>query len=139
MRSHEVLDLVQSIASGHAGSLAIVHADSPQECFNRMTTMMLMSGIRLSGEQIQQQIAGSIDLIVYVELFLDGVRRVANITDLRFDKETKMIALEDIFTFKQERIDQGGKVVGDWTMSRKRPSCYPTFVRRNVSLNGLFE
>ncbi|HLD87709.1 MAG TPA: CpaF family protein [Candidatus Omnitrophota bacterium] len=139
VRSHEILDLVQSIASGHAGSLAIVHADSPQECFNRMTTMMLMSGIRLSGEQIQQQIAGSIDLIVYVELFLDGVRRVANITDLRFDKETKMIALEDIFTFKQERIDQGGKVVGDWTMSRKRPSCYPTFVRRNVSLNGLFE
>ncbi len=138
VRSHEVLDLVQSIASGHAGSLAIVHADSPRECFNRMTTMMLMSGIRLSGEQIQQQIAGSIDLVVYVELFLDGVRRVANITDLRFDRETKAITLEDIFTFKQERIENG-KVVGDWVMSRKRPSCYPTFVRRNVSLNGLFE
>ncbi|MBI3315198.1 MAG: CpaF family protein [Candidatus Omnitrophica bacterium] len=139
VRGHEVLDLVQSIASGHAGSLAIVHADSPRECFNRMTTMMLMSGIRLSGEQIQQQIAGSIDLIVYVELFLDGVRRVVHITDLAFNKETKAIALEDIFTFKQERIDQGGKVVGDWTMSRRRPSCYPTFVRRNVSLNGLFD
>ena len=138
VRGQEVLDLVQSIASGHAGSLAIVHADSPQECFNRMVTMMLMSGIRLSGEQIQHQIAGSIDLIVYVELFLDGVRRIANITDMRFDKATKEIALEDIFAFKQERIDEKGRVVGDWAMSPKLPSCHHTFVRRNVSLNGLF-
>ena len=138
VRGHEILDLVQSIASGHAGSLAIVHADSPQECFSRMTTMMLMSGIRLSGEEIQHQIAASIDLIVYVELFLDGVRRVANITDLRFDKASKAIALEDIFVFKQERISEG-KVIGDWTMSRKQPSCYPKFVRRNVSLGGIFE
>lgn len=76
VRGHEILDLIQSISSGHSGALAIVHADSPQECFNRMITMMLMSGIRLSGDQIEQQIATSIDLIVYVELFLDGVRRV---------------------------------------------------------------
>jgi pilus assembly protein CpaF len=139
VRGHEILDLVQSIASGHAGSLAIIHADSPQECFNRMITMMLMSGIRLSGEQIQQQIATSIDLIVYQELYLDGVRRVTNITDLRYDKESGAIALEDIFTFKQERIDADNKVVGDWTMIKKRPSCYPKFVKRNVPVIGLFE
>ncbi|MBI4309827.1 MAG: CpaF family protein, partial [Candidatus Omnitrophica bacterium] len=117
VRGQEVLDLVQSIASGHAGSLAIVHADSPQECFNRMVTMMLMSGIRLSGDQIQRQIATSIDLIVYVELFLDGIRRVANITDLGFDKETGKISLEDVFTFKQDRIDAQGNVIGDWVLA----------------------
>ena len=139
VRGQEILDLVQSIASGHAGSLAIIHADSPQECFNRMTTMMLMSGIRLSGEQIQRQIATSIDLIVYVELFLDGVRRVANITDLRFEKATGKISLEDIFTFNQERIDANGKVVGDWVMIKKQPSCYHKFVKRNVPLFGLFQ
>ena len=106
VRGHEILDLVQSIASGHAGALAIVHADSPQECFNRMITMMLMSGIRLSGEQIQKQLATSIDLIVYVELFMDGVRRITNITDLRCAKENGNSSLVDIFTFKQEKIDE---------------------------------
>jgi len=139
VRGEEILDLVQSIASGHAGALAIVHADSPQECFNRMVTMMLMSGIRLSGEQIQHQLATSIDLIVYVELFLDGVRRVANITDLCFDKGTGKITLEDIFTFKQERIDENNKVIGDWVMAKKQPSCYHKFVKRNVLLPGFFE
>jgi len=113
VRGHEILDLVQSIASGHAGSLAIVHADSPKECFNRMITMMLMSGIRLSGEQIQKQLSTSIDLLVYVELYMDGVRRIANITDLQSDKETGKSALVDIFTFNQEKIDAQGRVVGD--------------------------
>ena len=99
VRGHEILDLVQSIASGHSGSLAIVHADSPEECFNRMITMMLMSGIRLSGEQIQKQLATSIDLIVYVELFMDGIRRIANITDLRCDKEDGSSSLGGYFYF----------------------------------------
>jgi pilus assembly protein CpaF len=139
VRGQEILDLVQSIASGHAGSLAIVHADSPEECFNRMITMMLMSGIRLSGEQIQKQLATSVDLIVYVELYLDGVRRIANITDLRCDKETGEASLADIFTFKQERIDEKGKVIGDWVVNKQKPSFYDKFVKRNIQMpEGFF-
>jgi pilus assembly protein CpaF len=139
VRGHEILDLVQSIASGHAGSLAIVHADSPQECFNRMITMMLMSGIRLSGAEIQKQLATSVDLIVYVELFMDGIRRVANVTDLKYDKENGTGSLTDIFTFKQEKIDEQGKVVGDWVMNKQKPSFYDKFVKRNIQLpDGFF-
>jgi len=135
VRGHEILDLIQSISSGHSGSLAIIHADSPEECFNRMITMMLMSGIRLTGEQIQQQIATSVDLIVYVELFLDGIRRIVNITDLNFDKSSKHISLQDIFTFKQKAIEEG-KVMGDWIMNPKEPSCYSKLVKRNVTFPG---
>lgn len=137
VRGHEILDLIQSISSGHSGSLAIVHADSSEECFNRMITMMLMSGIRLSGDQIQQQIATSIDLIVYVELFLDGVRRIVNVTDLKYDKNSKEFTLEDIFTFKQRGFDNG-KVLGDWVMTTKEPSCYLKFIKRDILLPGFF-
>jgi len=139
IRGQEILDLVQSIASGHSGSLAIVHAESPEECFNRMITMMLMSGIRLSGEQIQKQLAKSIDLIVYVELFMDGIRRITKITDLRCDKADGSGSLADIFIFKQERIDEQGGVVGDWVMNKQKPSFYDKFVKRNIRLpDGFF-
>ncbi len=139
VRGHEILDLVQSIASGHSGALAIVHADSPLECFNRMITMMLMSGIRLNSDQIQSQLATSVDLIVYVELFMDGVRRITNITDLRFDKATAKSSLVDIFTFKQEKIDDKGHVIGDWVMNKQKPSFYEKFIKRNVQLpEGFF-
>ena len=139
VRGQEILDLVQSIASGHSGALAIVHADSPEECFNRMITMMLMSGIRLSGQQIQKQLATSVDLIVYVELYMDGVRRIANITDLQIDKESGVGSLVDIFSFKQERIDEKGGVVGDWVVNKQKPSFYDKFVKRNIQLpDGFF-
>ncbi|NTV29446.1 MAG: CpaF family protein [Candidatus Omnitrophica bacterium] len=134
IRSDEVLDLVQSISSGHSGMLAIVHADSPEECFNRMITMMLMSGIRLSGDQIRRQIATSIDLIVYIELYVDGIRRVANVTDLRFDRKTDIVTLQDIFTFKQTRLDEHGKVHGDWVMNHEVPSFQHKFDKRNIKL-----
>ncbi len=141
VRGDEILDMVQSISSGHSGALAIVHADSPQECFNRMITMMLMSGIRLSGEQIQEQLANAIDLIVYAELYLDGVRRVTNITDLVSMKDGNgKIELIDVFTFKQTQIDDHGKVHGDWVLNHRRPSFAKKFVKLNVPLPaGMFE
>ena len=141
VRGDEILDMVQSISSGHSGSLAIVHADSPQECFNRMITMMLMSGIRLSGDQIQEQLANAIDLIVYAELYLDGVRRVTNITDLVSTKDGNgKIELIDIFTFKQSKIDDQGKVHGDWVLNKRRPSFAKKFAKLNIPLPaGMFE
>ncbi len=139
VRGHEILDMIQSISSGHSGTLAIVHADSPEECFNRMITMMLMSGIRLTGDQIRRQVATSIDLIVYSELGIDGVRRVMNITDLRFDKNSEQVSLEDIFTFKQEKVDEvTGKVLGDWAMNHKLPSFADKFVKRNIRFGAEF-
>ena len=138
VRGDEILDMVQSISSGHSGSLAIIHADSPKECFNRMITMMLMSGIRLSGEQIQEQLANAIDLIVYAELYVDGVRRITNITDLVSANDGGKIELVDIFTFKQEKIDDHGHVHGDWVMNKRKPSFYKKFVKLNIPLpNGL--
>ncbi|MBF0331081.1 MAG: CpaF family protein [Candidatus Omnitrophica bacterium] len=135
VRGEEILDMIQSISSGHSGTLSIVHADSPEECFNRMITMMLMSGIRLSGEQIQRQVATSIDLIVYSELCIDGVRRVLHITDLRYDKKENKVSLEDVFTFKQEKMDEvTGKIIGDWVATRKTPSFADKFAKRNIKI-----
>ncbi|NLE65492.1 MAG: CpaF family protein [Elusimicrobia bacterium] len=134
VRGEEILDMIQSISSGHSGTLAIVHADSPEECFNRMITMMLMSGIRLTGEQIRRQVATSIDLIVYCELFLDGVRRIVNVTDVRYEKGTDQVSLEDVFTFRQSHIDENNKVQGEWTATRKLPSFAHKFTKRNIPL-----
>ncbi len=139
VRSEEVLDLIQAISSGHSGSLAIVHADSPEDCFNRMVTMMLMSGIQLSTEEIRKQIARAIDFIVHIELFADGVRRIANITDVVYDKEKDEIILDDVFAFKQESLSDDGKISGSWEMTRHKPAFLPKFAKRHVALpEGFF-
>ncbi len=139
VRGIEMLDLIQSISSGHAGSLAIVHAESPEDCFNRMVTMMLMSGIQLGTQEIQKQIARAIDLLAHIELFPDGVRRITNLTDIRFDKASQKTVLEDVFFFKQQNILEDGRIVGQWIKNSRCPSFYKKFAKRFVKLpDGFF-
>lgn len=134
IRGEEMLDLVQSISSGHSGSLAIVHAETPEDCFNRMVTMMLMTGIRLSTEEIRKQVARAIDLVVHVELFMDGKRRVTAVTDLVYDEEKDKISLHDIFRYVQNDMTENGDIIGDWQMDKTRPSFYDKFAKRMVKL-----
>lgn len=139
IRGREMLDLIQSISSGHSGSLAIVHAESPEDCFSRMVTMMLMTGIRLSNEEIQKQVARAIDLIVHVELYNDGIRRISNVTDVIWDDEKQKVFLKDIFYFKQTGRMIDKVLEGDWIHDKKRPSFMAKLAKRRVDLpKGFF-
>src|SRR3989338_6781765 len=119
VRSFEALEMIQAISSGHTGSLVIVHADSPQDCYNRLVTMILISGIQLNVDEIRRQIASAVDLIVHTELFLDGVRRVTHITDVRYDAAQNSVSLENVFYFRQDKIEPDGRVIGDWVQTKK--------------------
>lgn len=140
IRSAEMLDLIQSISSGHSGSLAIVHSDSPEDAFNRMVTMMMMAGLPLSTQEIRKQVARAVDLIVHIELFSDGVRRITNVTDSYYDKEKDEIFLTDVFKFVQDSKEKDGKITGHWEKSQRWPSFRTKFERHNVKLpDGFFE
>jgi pilus assembly protein CpaF len=141
VRSDEMLDLIESIASGHSGSLAIVHAESPEDCFSRMVTMMLMTGIRLETSIIERQVARAIDIIVHIELFPDGVRRITHITDVCWDEEKRKPVLINVFGFVQTKITAKGdecKIEGDWRKERRRPSFFHKFLKKNIPLPDNF-
>jgi pilus assembly protein CpaF len=139
IRGEELLDLIQSISSGHSGSLAIVHAETVEDCFNRMLTMMLMTGIQLETVEIQKIIAKAIDLVVHVELFMDGVRRVTSVADIYFDNVTNKVVIKDIFKFKQTGMSNAGGVLGDWEMDKTPPTCMPKFYKHMIKLpDGFF-
>lgn len=140
VRGGEMLDMIESIASGHSGSLAIIHAEAPEDCVSRMVNMMLMTGIRLSTEVIIKQVVRSIDLIVHVELFPDGVRRITYVSDLTLDEKTGDAKLEHIFQFVQDKIEEDGRVTGHWIMSGHKPSFYQKLTKRNIPVpEGFFE
>ena len=139
VRGLEMLDLIQSISSGHSGSLAIVHAETPEDCFNRMVTMMLMSGIQLSTDEIRKQVARAIDIIVHIELYLDGKRRVSNVTDFYVDDKNGRVIFNDIFRFETKGMQTAGEIQGDWVQDKRKPSFYPKFEKRMVKLpEGFF-
>lgn len=135
IRSSEALDLIQAIASGHTGSLAIVHANLPQDVTFRMEMMISMSGINIPIWMIRKHIVNAIDLIVHLEQFIDGKRRVTYITEVRELKNDEII-LQDLFRFEQEKIDKDGNIIGRWTTMGIKPLFLSEFQKRGIEISA---
>lgn len=120
VRGEETLDMLQAICSGHSGSLAVVHANSPEDLIYRLETMILTSGIALNIPAIQRQIGAAINLIVQQEQLLDGTRKVTHIAQLA-GLRNDFVIVEDLFTFKMEEFDSAGRIKGDWVYSGAKP------------------
>ena len=46
VRGAEALDMLQSMNTGHDGSLSTVHANTPRDALGRLETMVMMAGLR---------------------------------------------------------------------------------------------
>ncbi|WP_294394988.1 CpaF family protein [uncultured Sphingomonas sp.] len=120
IRGSECFDLLAAMNTGHDGSMATLHSNSPRECLARMENMVMMSDIKVPKEAISRQIADSVDLIVQVKRLRDGSRRVTNITEV-IGMEGNVIVTQELFKF--EFLDEGsdGKIIGEYRSMGLRP------------------
>ncbi|MBL7196476.1 MAG: CpaF family protein [Candidatus Omnitrophica bacterium] len=121
IRSDEALDMLQAISSGHGGTMAIIHAGSPEEVITRVETMIAMSHVMLPVWVIRKQIVSAIDIIVHQDQLSDGSRKITHITEVRDFKDNEVI-LKDIFSFEiTEEALESNKVVGKWRKVDEAP------------------
>lgn len=124
VRSGEALDMLQAMNTGHDGSLATVHANSPRDAIARMETLVLMAGMDLPVKVIRQQIASAVDLVVQQTRLKDGSRKVVGITEVA-GMEGDTIVLSDIFKFEQTGVDENKNIIGEMKPTGIRPMFYP--------------
>ena len=98
VRGAEALDMLQAMNTGHDGSLSTVHANAPRDALSRVETMVLMAGFDLPARAIREQISSALNLIVHVDRFRDGSRRVSHVTEV-LGMEGDIITLQDIYRF----------------------------------------
>ena len=112
VRGGEALDMLQAMNTGHDGSLSTVHANSPRDVLSRLETMVLMSGIDIPIRAIREQIASAVNLIVHLNRFKDGSRKLVKITEVQ-GMEGDIITLQDLFIYDYSMgIDKDGKFIG---------------------------
>lgn len=133
IRSAEALDMLQAMCSGHNGSLAVLHASSPQDVISRIEMMILTSGINISLLAIKRQIASSLNLIVQQEQLADGSRKITHITEVR-GLENEDLILQDLFSFEVEGLDSNGKIEGKWKTQGIVPLFFSRFRKMGVEL-----
>ncbi|MGZ4160805.1 MAG: CpaF family protein [Neobacillus sp.] len=123
VRGGEALDMLQAMNTGHDGSLATGHSNSPRDMIARLETMVLLAGVDLPVKEIREQIAGAIDVIIQQSRLKDGSRKIVSITEVQ-GMEGDIIVLQDIFTFTQEGLNTEGKIIGRLVPTGVRPKFY---------------
>jgi pilus assembly protein CpaF len=82
VRGGEAFYLVQAMNTGHGGSLATCHANTPTDTLRRIESLCLMSGIELPMVAIRAQVASAINFVVCCERLHDGSRKTIALSDV---------------------------------------------------------
>lgn len=123
VRRGEALDLIQSMISGHSGSLTTVHANTPRDAAVRLETLCLMSDISLPVYVARTQVASATHVVVQIGRFSDGSRKITTVAEcLGLDEQNHYI-FNNIYESEHFGLDEKGRV----RMKLKRTGYVPSF------------
>jgi len=133
VRGEEAVDMLQAIASGHDGCLAVLHASTPVDAVSRLEMMALERRLMLPLWAIHKQINAAIDLIVQHEMRPDGSRRVSHVTQCA-GLEAERVRLEDLFRYRRTGADDAGRETGQWVSAGHRPRFLDKLQARGLTI-----
>jgi pilus assembly protein CpaF len=137
VRADEVLDMLQAMNTGHEGSMTTVHANSPRDALTRLVSMAGLNTANFSADLMNETVARALDIIVQLNRFPDGSRRVVAISEIT-GMEGKIIAMQDIFEFRREGIGPDGKVIGAHRPTGIRPRAMDRILRAGYGQDATF-
>jgi type IV secretion system protein VirB11 len=79
LRGSEAFSFLRAINTGHPGSVATLHADSPLMAFEQLTLMILQAGLEISPNEIRHYIKQVVDIVVQLKRLPNGTRYVSEI------------------------------------------------------------
>ena len=120
VRGPEALDMLQAMNTGHEGSLATIHSNTPRDALSRLENMVSMAAVNLTPRAIRQQIVSAVTVVVQVSRLTDGTRKLVSLQEIT-GMEGEIISMQEIFRFEQRGVDVDGKVLGHFSATGVRP------------------
>jgi pilus assembly protein CpaF len=139
VRGGEAFDMLNAMNTGHEGSLSTIHANAPRDALARLENMVLMANLDLPVRAIREQISSALHLVLQIARVRDGGRRITHITEVS-GMEGEIVTLQDIFRFKQEGVDENGRILGRLQATGIRPTFAEGFAQAGIATpEGLFQ
>jgi pilus assembly protein CpaF len=120
VRGAEAVDMLQAMNTGHEGSLATIHANTPRDALSRLENMIGMAGLNLPIKAARQQISSAITALIQIGRLADGKRKVMSIQEIT-GMEGEIITMQEIFAFRQTGVAPDGTVLGHFSATGVRP------------------
>jgi pilus assembly protein CpaF len=97
VRGIEARTLLDSFNTGHAGSLATIHANSAEKALHRFANLVVRSHSQATYSDAEAEIGEAVDFIVHLER-KPGRRIVREVLALRgYDRDSKRFLIEPVF------------------------------------------
>jgi len=133
VRGAEVMDMLQSMNTGHDGSLSTIHANSPRDALMRLETLAAMTGLNIQSVFVRRYISSALNVIIHLARLVDGSRRIISFQEI-VGMEGDTIHIHELFSFEQTGIDEEGKVRGRFRARGIRPRFMERFAALNIPI-----
>ncbi|MGX4642346.1 CpaF family protein [Massilia sp. SYSU DXS3249] len=120
VRGAEALDMLQAMNTGHEGSMATIHANTPRDALTRLENMISMAAASLPSKAMRQQISSAVGVVLQVSRLTDGKRKLVSLQEIT-GMEGDVITMQEIFQFKQTGLGEKGEVIGHFCATGIRP------------------
>ena len=125
VRGGECFHLLQAMNTGHGGSLATVHANSPLDTLHRLESLCLLSGVELPLIAVRAQVASAIGLVVCCARLADGSRKVTAVAEVLPLDERGEHRVQKLWTFTSSGRAADGTVIGRLSHTSASPRLLP--------------
>ncbi len=136
-RGEEAFDMLQAMNTGHEGSMATVHANSPRDAISRLEQMIGMAGLPMTVSSIRGQVAAAIRVIVQLQRLSDGKRRVTSIAEIT-GLESDIIQMQEIYKFVRTGTAPDGSVEGHFQATGVRPRFLNDLIAQGITIPGTY-
>ncbi len=134
-RGEEAFDMLQAMNTGHEGSMATVHANTPRDAISRLEQMIGMAGLPMTIASVRGQIAAAIRVIVQLSRQSDGKRKVTSIAEIT-GLEGDMIQMQEIFKYVRTGTAPDGTVIGHFQATGVRPRFLGDLAAMGIKIPG---
>jgi pilus assembly protein CpaF len=136
-RGEEAFDMLQAMNTGHEGSMATVHANTPRDAVSRLEQMIGMAGMPMTVGSIRGQIAAAIRVIVQLQRMSDGKRRVTSIAEIT-GLESDIIQMQEIYKYVRTGTAADGTVEGHFVATGVRPRFLGELTAQGINIPGTY-
>jgi pilus assembly protein CpaF len=136
-RGEEAFDMLQAMNTGHEGSMATIHANTPRDALSRLEQMIGMAGLPMTIASIRGQIAAAIRVVVQLQRLSDGKRKVTSIAEIT-GLEGDIIQMQEIFKFVRTGSAPDNSVIGHFQATGVRPRFLADLAAMGIKISGSF-
>jgi pilus assembly protein CpaF len=136
-RGEEAFDMLQAMNTGHEGSMATIHANTPRDALSRLEQMIGMAGLPMTVASIRSQIASAVRMIVQLQRLADGKRKVTSVAEIT-GLEGDIIQMQEIFKFVRTSTAADGAIVGHFQATGVRPRFLGDLMTMGVKIPGAY-